>query len=34
MIESRQELKKNYNCEVGSFIYSLHEKSYFDEDLY
>jgi len=34
MTESRQELKKNYNCEVGSFIYSLHEKNYFDEDLY
>lgn len=34
MTESRQELKKNYNCEDGSFIYPLLEKNYFDEDLY
>jgi hypothetical protein len=32
MTVNSEELKKNNDCEEGSFIYSLHEKNYFDED--
>ncbi|MFC4777296.1 hypothetical protein ACFO9Q_10930 [Paenibacillus sp. GCM10023252] len=34
MLKSLDELKKNNECIKGSFIYSLHEKDYFDENLY
>lgn len=34
MTESSEEVKMNYECEEGSFIYSLHEKDYFDENLF
>lgn len=34
MNESLEELKKNNECQEGCFIYSLHEKDYFNEDLF
>jgi hypothetical protein len=34
MGDSLETLINNYKGEEGSFIYSLHERSYFDKDLY